>query len=84
MIPVKPIVDTLKKVDWKKTAEVAGKIGGGVTVVVATIKKLKDMKGDDGISKKTGKELKDLDKMLKKGRITRQEYETMRAKIINM
>lgn len=83
MIPVKPIVDGLKKVDWQKVGEVASKAGGAAVTIIGGIKVFKEMKGDDGISKKAEKELKKLDKMLRKETITKQEYEKMRERIIN-
>ena len=84
MIPVKPIVDGLKKVNWKKVGDVAKKVGEGAVVVATTIKVVKEVKGDDGFSRKVKKELKELDKMLRKGEITKEEYEKMRERIINM
>lgn len=83
MIPIDKILDALRKVDWKKVGDVAEKTAKVAAAAVGTIVAAKTLKGDEGLSRKAEKEIERLDRMLRKGIISEDEYQTMRQKIVN-
>lgn len=82
MIPTE-LLKALSKVDWNKVGKTAKKVGEAAVVVIGVVAGTKKLKGNPSVNKQIEKELKKLEKMLRKGIITKQEYEERRSKILN-
>jgi len=79
---VKKVAEGAKKVDWNKVADITKKAAGAGVGVITVITNVKKLRSKPSSTKHKERELRRIEKLLKKGRITKDEYKEMRDQII--